>query len=124
MSADDAMARERSGDDGERSAVDEAAAWLADNLDESGRTAKELKRDARADGIKERTLDRAADRLGVVKGPEGFGGPWLWRMPGAVSPSEPSLAQSRQGENVGETDETVARLWADADSADRERGFV
>lgn len=124
MSADDAMARERAGDDGERSAVDEAEAWLVDNLDENGRTAKDLKRDARADGIKERTLDRAADRLGVVKGPDGFGGPWLWRMPGAVSPSEPGFVQSRQGENVGETDETVARLWADADSADRERGFV
>jgi len=124
MSADDAMARERSGDDGERSAVDEAAAWLADNLDESGRTAKELKRDARADGIKERTLDRAADRLGVVKGPDGFGGPWLWRMPGVVSPSEPSLAQSRQGENVGETDETVARLSAVEDDPPRIRGLI
>lgn len=124
MSADDAMARERGGDDGERSAVDEAVAWLSENLDENGRTAKEIKRDARADGIKERTLDRAADRLGVVKGPDGFGGPWLWRLPGAVSPSLASLPQSRQGEIVGETDETVARLSPAAGDAPRIRGVI
>lgn len=124
LSADDAMARERLGEDGERSAVDEARAWLIDNLDQKGRPANDIKKAARADGIKDRTLDRASDRLGVLKGPGGFGGAWVWRMPGAVSPREDSFAQSRQGENFGETDETVARLRDDIETAGRERGYL
>lgn len=124
MSADDAMARERTGDNGERSAVDEAEAWLIDNLDQTGRPAKELKRYARGDGIKDRTLDRAADRLGILRGPDGFGGPWMWRMPCIVSPSDPSFLQSRQGGNSGETDETVARLDEPGETPERERGYL
>ncbi len=124
MSADDAMARERAGNDGDRSAMDEAVSWLTENLDVNGRTVKEIKGSARADGIKDRTLDRASEKLGVVKGPDGFGGPWLWRMPATVSPTEPSLTQSRQDESLGETGNTVARLYTDGETAEREQGYL
>lgn len=110
MSADDALSRERAGDDGERSAGDEAVAWLEQYLDECGRPAKEIKADARKDGIAARTLDRAAAKLGVVKEPGGFGGPWHWRIPSADPDSLAKSCQSRQGENPGETADTMARL--------------
>lgn len=124
LSADDAMVRERATADGPRSATDEAVSWLSLNLDGNGRTAKELKAAARADGISYRTLERASEQLAIVKGPDGFGGPWLWRLPGPVSPDSGSVTQSRQGEKLGETAETVARVRGDGETGNRERGFL
>ena len=117
MSADDALSRER-GDDGERSAIDEAVAWLEQHLDECGRPAKKIKDDARKDGIADRTLHRAAKKLRVVKEPDGFGGPWRWRMPGAKDASLAKSQQSRQGLLPGESADTAERLEGEADSGD------
>ncbi len=71
-----------------------------------------------------RTLERASERLGIVKGPDGFGKPWLWRFPGAVSPVSASVAQSRQGEKLGETEETAARLSVDGETGERQGGYL
>lgn len=117
MSADDALSRERVGDDGERSAIDEAVAWLKQYLDECGRPAKKIKDDARKNGIADRTLDRAAAKLGVIKGPGGFREPWQWRMPSADADSLAKSCQSRRGTNTGETADTVARLEGGPDGS-------
>ncbi len=122
MTADEALARENGGKDGNHSAIDEAEAWLRDTLANGSYYAKELKDMAKRDGISERTLDRAANNLNVRRGPDSFGGPWSWSLPETVVATDPaddsltSLVQSRQVLNLGETAETVTKL----DDDDRE----
>ena len=80
MSADEALAREN-GNKGHSTALDEAVAWLSDALADGPRPGKEVKDAAKADGISLRTLDRAKVKLGVIAGPDGFGGAWMWSLP-------------------------------------------
>ena len=77
MSADEALQGESNGD----SAVAEAVKWLREALDDGAVEGKQLRKDARADGIAERTLERAKKVLKVENGPDGFGGPWKWKLP-------------------------------------------
>jgi putative DNA primase/helicase len=65
-----------------RSALDEATAWLGDALADGPRIGGELKESARKAGISNRTLERARVELRVECGPDGFRGPWTWRLPG------------------------------------------
>lgn len=80
LSADDALAADR-GNHGAASALNEAVNWLRDTLADGPRPAKEVKDAADRDGIKARTLDRAKARLRVVAAPDGYRGPWVWRLP-------------------------------------------
>ncbi len=57
----------------ERSAMEEAAAFLSDMLAEGDLPANEVKAAARQSGIAERTLERARLRTGVVTRRQGFG---------------------------------------------------
>ncbi|HVL83595.1 MAG TPA: AAA family ATPase [Pseudonocardia sp.] len=65
----------------ERSELDEAKRWLTDYLDghEGSAPAGEVLRDAKKDGIAERTLQRARKRTGVTstKTPTA----WIWALP-------------------------------------------
>jgi hypothetical protein len=119
ITADEALAKEHATKDGNHSAMSEAEAWLRDSLSCGPVKAKEIKDAARRDGIADRTLDRAANSLGVVRGPGSWGGPWVWSWPAdAGTPAGDSLAslvQSRQESNSGETDQTVPRLGTDTD---------
>lgn len=92
VSADEALAAEGSAEGG-ASAEDEAADWLADKLASGPVPSVEIKAAAKADGIAERTLERAKKRLGVEATRDGFGGPWVWRLrDGRSPPSEPKTA--------------------------------
>jgi len=64
----------------ERTARDEAAEWLRDVLRDGPQPAAEVKRRARADGIADRTLDRAKARLGVRAAKAGMAGGWTWSL--------------------------------------------
>ncbi|MEQ8848255.1 AAA family ATPase [Botrimarina sp.] len=110
MSADEAMARESSGRDGDGSALDEAVRWLREALAMGPRPGKELKSDARRDGVSERTLDRAKAKLGVENAPDGFGGPWLWRLPPSAESARvcQEFPESAKGNSLANTGETVA----------------
>ncbi|WP_162006633.1 AAA family ATPase [Roseimaritima sediminicola] len=115
MSADDALAKENDGQDAGQSAHDEAKAWLADYLVTGPRPAKEIKQDAKRDGIAERTVDRAAKSLNVDRGRDGLTGPWVWRLPEdpQVLAKEPSTRQENPlacTRNVGEYTETADRV--------------
>lgn len=55
--------------------------FLADILKDGPRGAAEIIATAESAGFTERTLQRAADRLGVVKSKAGFLGGWLWALP-------------------------------------------
>ncbi len=90
MTADEALARENGSKDGNHSAIDEAESWLRDTLANGSYYAKELKDMAKRDGITERTLDRAANHLGVRRGPDSFGGPWSWCLPEATADVVPA----------------------------------
>ncbi len=68
--------------DDERSALDEAAAFLIDALAETDLPASEVKAAARQAGIAERTLERARHRAGVLARRHGFGrgAVYMWSL--------------------------------------------
>jgi hypothetical protein len=83
-------------DPDERSAIDTAVAFLQDALDDGPKPVREVIRDARAEGIAPRTLDRARAQLGVRSVPSGFGGPRTLTLPdSSVSAKNPSVRQAR-----------------------------
>jgi hypothetical protein len=83
--ADDLLATR--GED-ERSDRDHAAEWLADELaDGEWCKGAEIKAKAKAEGIAERTLQRALKHLGVEHRREGFPAVSEWRLPVAPYPS-------------------------------------
>lgn len=94
----------RAAEPGERSAVDEAVDFLRDELAAGPVGAKEIKARADAAGIAPRTLDRAKGRLGVKCGPDGFRGPWVWRLPdGQSAPDSAECANPIHGRTVGDS---------------------
>lgn len=68
-----------------------AAQWLAEALGTGPRPGKALKAEAAADGIKPRTLYRAAQRLGVVRNRGG------WALPDVAKPEDTDQAKAEQG---------------------------
>jgi len=94
-------------DSEERSERDEAADWLRAYLADERRggeaTFSEIRKAARADGLAERTLQRARARAGVVTVRTGFPSRTVWRF--AV---EPQSRQSCQGSDTGATGATGA----------------
>jgi hypothetical protein len=104
MTADEALAKENGGT-ANRSALDEAVAWLQEVLADGPKPGKEVKEAANPDGIAARTLERARSHLGVIAGPDGFGGPWVWRLPDSSSVCQDSAeyAKDESLANCGET---------------------
>lgn len=66
-------------------ALDKASALLADMLKDGSRSTAEIFENAEAASLSERTMQRAADLLGVVKSKAGFNGGWVWALPGVVA---------------------------------------
>ncbi|WP_052062081.1 AAA family ATPase [Rhodococcoides fascians] len=78
-------------DDSDTDDRTEAEAWLADYLEQHGRpSAKQVKADAAKERIAERTLKRAAKKLGVVYTTEGFPRTSRWSLPAQSGHSETS----------------------------------
>lgn len=78
VTADEAMASQ--GDPEERSAVEDARQFLAGLLADGPVHAGQIKKDADGAGFNWRTVQRAADRLGVVRHKDGMRGGWLWNL--------------------------------------------
>ena len=108
VTADEAIGREA--DDGTKSALGEAVDWLSHSLANGRRPAKEVKDEAKEAGISLRTLDRAKAKLGVIAGPDGFGGRWMWRLPDAPTErqSAPNLTEYANKKGRGDCGETGA----------------
>ena len=88
--------------DEERAGVDEAEQFLRDVLADGPVDAAQVKRDAKAAGISDRTLDRAKGALGIrmpdcVKRVGGVGerGHWTWELPKSAVPTTPLGALSQ-----------------------------
>jgi len=71
--------------DGNRSAANEAADFLKAELAGGPVAAKVVKANAKAAGISDKTLQRAADNVGVIKRKDGFQGEWVWSF--AIAPN-------------------------------------
>ena len=78
VTADEVMALQ--GDPDERSAVEDAKQFLAGLLADGPVNAGQIKKDADGAGFNWRTVQRAADRLGVERHKEGMRGGWLWSL--------------------------------------------
>lgn len=75
---------------GPRPAVEEAVEFLRHRLGGHSVPGRTVADDAHRAGISSRSLNDACGRLRVIKGPDDFGGPWVWRLP-----ESPSVGQSR-----------------------------
>lgn len=64
--------------------IDRAVALLANLLRDGACDAAEILAIAEGDNINERTMQRAAESLGVVREKTGFDGGWTWALPGPV----------------------------------------
>lgn len=64
--------------------IDRAVALLADLLKDGACDAAEILIAAEGDNLNERTMQRAAESLGVVREKTGFDGGWTWALPGPV----------------------------------------
>ena len=89
MTANQLIAQE-SGKESGTSVVDECVSWLRDKLAHGEMPAGEIKKQAAADGFKDRTFRRAKEKLRVCHSPSGFGGPWVYSLPD-VSRTEPTV---------------------------------
>lgn len=85
----------------DRPRADEAQDWLKDALLGGPRLAKELFRAADSDGIPRRTLQRAADVLGVLKERRGFGEGSNWSLPDSIRAKETPFAPSKTMAQMG-----------------------
>jgi hypothetical protein len=110
---------EASGPASERSALEEAAAVLDLVLADGPRPVKEVEAEAKAAGIKERTLDRAKKQLGVKAHKDGFSGGWYWSRPAKGAKD----AEGCQGPGVGTLRESwhPSELPDEVDELDRPR---
>lgn len=79
-----------SGDAEERSAGDEAVAFLTELLEDGPMPASKVRKAARDAGIADRTLDRARKRAGIGSKREGFGadGVWSWSLSATQPPKD------------------------------------
>lgn len=67
--------------DSPESAMDRAKELIMDMLEARPSDAAGILAVAEGDGISERTMQRAAEALGVVKTKAGFSGGWMWALP-------------------------------------------
>jgi hypothetical protein len=96
-------------DDGDRSALDEAVAWLRDELSSGPQLAAEAFKAAARVGIAPRTLQRARGMIATAK-KDNFKGGWVWALQDAKG------AQSSSPQNLG----AFAHLGAFDDSGGAE----
>ena len=107
ISADEALVAERSDD---RPARNDAADFLQKLLADGPVESTEVFRQAKANGIKERTLNRAKGDIGVKSLKLGFGGGWYWSLPnqdgqhGHQDALPQNVAIFDSGGNLGQTD--------------------
>ena len=87
-------------DDGEKSAADEAAAWLIDELKGGPVLVADIKKLANDAGLSWRTVERAKGKIGAKLDRESFGGKCRWCLP--ILANNDHSRQCRQAKTVGE----------------------
>lgn len=94
-------------DDDTGSALEAAEAFLRTVLTIPTAT-QAVRSEAKDAGLAWRTVQRASDRLGVIKrkGNAELGGRWYWSLPSSSAKNQ-QLSQGGQGQNVGEVGEVA-----------------
>ena len=96
----------RSQSEDEKTAIDEACEFLSDYLAKGPATQADVIREARANGISERTVKRAKKALNLPKsermGGVGSHGYWEWRLPdnGPEPPKDAKVSVGPLSENI------------------------
>jgi hypothetical protein len=115
----------------ERDAVQEAKDFLTSALASKPVPKTELVRSAQAEKTSQRTLERAAKELGVLREREGFGGPVMWSLPNTHTTGEYGSASAPKSlrENARTfTPSSLARMddepYSPAPDSDEERELV
>ncbi len=90
----------------DRPRIEEAKDFLQVELSQGPRRAKELIKGADECGIAKRTLERAADAMGVARTREGFGGPMLWSLSAPSLAKETPFSPSNSMASMGESGES------------------
>ncbi len=83
------------GDDGEGGTLADAKRFLADLLADAPMRAGDVIRDADGAGYSKRSVQRAANKIGVLRHKDGMRGAWLWKLPPKV-PNTPEGAEDAQ----------------------------
>jgi endonuclease/exonuclease/phosphatase family metal-dependent hydrolase len=86
--------------------IDQACSLLADLLKDGARDAAEILAVAEGDNLHERTMQRAAEQLGVIREKAGFASGWTWALPGPV--------EVRQDRSRAEVIASRLRKWEEA----------
>jgi putative DNA primase/helicase len=127
MSADEALAVENAGGNVDESrpgpepaARNAAMEWLADLLAAGEVEASKVQAEAKAAGMNYRTVQRAADALGVRRDKNKYHGGWQWRFPkpgtveieddkstGQIPKETENLSTCRLGKNTGENGDST-----------------
>lgn len=68
------------GDDGEGGTLSDARRFLADLLADAPMRAGDVFKDADGAGFSKRSIQRAADKIGVLRHKDGMRGGWLWKL--------------------------------------------
>ena len=99
-SGQDLLQERRPGEDGERSALQEAIDFLRAELASGPKLSSSVTNTAKTLGIAPRTLKRARQRLGITASPRSFGGPWEWSLQSGPRPDGPDC-KSADGPDCG-----------------------
>lgn len=118
-----ALLSEPAGDDTE--ARDEAEAWLEDYLTQHARSSStDAKRDAqKSAGISERTLQRAAKKLGVVSTSEGFPRRTYWALPSGDSGDKREPGTQKRGATGATGRDQAKRIGATGRNSQSRQGL-
>lgn len=84
-----------SGDDGEGGTLADAKRFLADLLADGPLRAGDVFRDADGAGYSKRSIQRAADKIGVERHKEGMRGGWVWKLPPKMPTSPEDAVDAR-----------------------------
>lgn len=100
MNADEALAAENAGDGvgrfgPEPEARTAAENWLLEQLADGELPAKAIKKEVKDAGMVFRTVQRAAESLGIIREKNQFSEGWQWRLPKVTSEGDKSLKDER-----------------------------
>jgi hypothetical protein len=92
------------------SPLDQACTLLADLLNDGPRNAAEILAAAEGAKIAGRTMQRAAEQMGVIKTKDGFDGGWTWALPAEDAKAESGIQEQNAAAEMFEDTNVSLRV--------------